>query len=118
MVLKKDIFVSLGKQLKDIGSLHFLGYIFSRAQLKAHMSVIRKNSFKWNGFIDGLKSGFEKEVKSDQFFQELPGFAALVKIDYKLLLEKAKEGNCETFVSCLLQFSQEETLLLEKLQDQ
>ena len=63
---KKGHLKSLGAGLKGIGTLHFLGYIFSNPELRAHMKTIRKSSLKWDGFLDGLKPGFETAYKSNK----------------------------------------------------
>lgn len=100
---KKGHLKNLGKQLRGIGCLQFLGYIFTKDELKLHMKAIQNSSFKWSGFMDGLKPGFEKEAKSNKLFEELPGFAATVHADYNKLLTKAKEGDWDEFVKTLIE---------------
>ena len=82
---KKSHLKSLGQGLKGIGSLHFLGYILNSEELKMHMKAIRKSSFKWDGFMDGLKPGFESALKSNK------------------LLISAQEHNWDEFVAILVE---------------
>ncbi|MBM3193246.1 MAG: hypothetical protein FJZ59_03320 [Chlamydiae bacterium] len=100
---KKAHLKELGQGLKGIGCLHFLGYIFKHKELRAHMKTIQKSSFKWNGFMEGLKPGFERSLKSSELLQELPSFAALTKVDHEKLLAKAKESNWDEFVGILVE---------------
>lgn len=103
--LKKGHLKELGQGLKGIGCLHFLGYIFNHKELKAHMKTIQKSSFKWNGFMEGLKPGLERALKSKELLEELPSFAALTKVDYEKLLTRAKESNWDEFVGILVEAS-------------
>jgi hypothetical protein len=104
---KKGHLKELGHGLKGIGCLHFLGYIFNNKDLRAHMKTIQKSSFKWNGFMEGLKPGFERALKSNQLIEDLPSFAALTKSDYQKLLTKAKESNWDEFVGILVEATPE-----------
>ncbi len=99
---KKSHLKSLGKQLHGIGCLHFLGYIFSKDELKGYMKAVQNSSFKWSGFMDGLKPGFERESKSGQLLEDLPGFAALTGADYNKLSEEAKKQDWDKFVAVLV----------------
>lgn len=100
---KKGHLKSLGQGLRGIGSLHFLGYILSNEELRSHMKTIRKSSFKWDGFMDGLKPGFERELKSNKLIEDLPSFAALTKADHQKLLVRAQEHNWDEFVAILVE---------------
>jgi hypothetical protein len=93
---------SLGKQLSGLGPLQFLAYIFLNEELTHYMKHIRKSSFKWNGFIDGLKGGLTKEADSNKLFSQLPGFSKLVQVQYETLEPSAKSRNWEEFVSVII----------------
>ncbi len=103
---KKSHLKELGSNLKGIGPLHFLGYIFTSNDLKAHMKTIHQSSMKWRGFLDGLKPGFEREFKSNQLLQDLPGFADLVKMDVNKLVQEAKKENWDRFVEIMVEASE------------
>ncbi len=75
---KKGHLKALGAGLRGIGTLHFLGYIFSKEELRSHMKTIRKSSLKWDGFLDGLKPGFETAYKSKKLMEELDGFVTVL----------------------------------------
>ncbi len=100
---KKGHLKALGQGLRGIGSLNFLGFILINEELKGHMRTIRKSSFKWDGFMDGLKPGFERELKSNKLVEDLPAFAALAKVDPQQLLVKAEAHNWDEFVAILIE---------------
>ncbi len=100
---KKSHLKELGSNLKGIGPLHFLGYVFTNNDLKAHMKTIHQSSMKWKGFLDGLKPGFEREFKSNLLMQELPGFADLVKMDLSKLVQEAKKEDWNRFVEVMVE---------------
>ena len=97
---KRSHLKELGHGLKGIGSLHFLGYIFSHSELIAHMKTIHKSSLKWNGFMDGLKPGFERDPA--KLLEEIPAFAKLVGADSSKLEAAAKERKWDDFVATLI----------------
>ena len=99
---KKSHLKALGKQLKGVGSLNFLGFIFSRSDLKMHMTTIQRSSLKWDGFIDGLKPGFEHDTQSGKLSEDLPGFAVFVGADYNRLSTDVQKKDWEGFVSSLI----------------
>jgi hypothetical protein len=103
---KKSHLKELGSNLKGIGPLHFLGYVFTNNDLKAHMKTIHQSSMKWKGFLDGLKPGFEREFKSNQLMQDLPGFADLIKMDVNKLVHEAKKEDWNRFVEVMLEASE------------
>ncbi len=99
---------ALGKQLNGVGPLQFLAYIFSSEELTDHMKNIRKSSFKWNGFIDGLKTGLTKEADSNKLYIDLPGFAKVVQVEYQELESPAKARNWEDFVTVIIHVKSEQ----------
>ena len=99
---KRSHLQSLGKKLKGIGSLNFLGYIFSQAGLKGHMAEIYKSSAKWDGFIKGFQKDFAKEADTAEFRKELPAFAAYVRANYAELSVNAQNKDAAAFVETLL----------------
>ncbi len=99
---KKNHLRSLGKQLDGLGALHFLGYIFSRADLKKHMVAIHTSPLKWGGFMDGIKPGLTREANSKELFEKLPGFATMVKVDHEPLKQMAEKQDWEGFVAFLV----------------
>ncbi len=93
---------ALGKKIDGIGSLQFLGYIFSQEKLKKHMINIRKSSMKWNGFMDGIKPGLNKIEETKELYVDLPGFASTLKVATDPLVKKAEERDWNGFVSYLV----------------
>lgn len=100
---KKNHLKELGKKINDIGSLQFLGYIFSRPDLKKHMANIRKSSMKWNGFMDGVKPGLSKIEANNELYATLPAFCEKLKVKTDPLKKKAQEKDWNGFVAYLIQ---------------
>lgn len=100
---KRNHLKALGKKIDGIGSLQFLGYIFSRDDLKKHMANIRRSSMKWNGFMDGVKPGLSKIEASKELYSDLPGFANSLNIDTQPLVKRAEKRDWNGFVSYLIQ---------------
>ena len=105
---------ALGKQLSGVGPLQFLAYIFSNEELTNHMKNIRKSSFKWSGFIDGLKLGLTKEAESNKLYVELPGFAKVVEVEYQELEAPAKAKNWDEFVAVIIQLKSDKHVASSK----
>lgn len=99
---KKGHLKELGKQLKGLGPLQFLGYIFSHPKLKAQMRSIYKSSFKWKGFVDGMVPGLARDSADQKFYEDLKGFAKHLNVDYETLANKAKSQDWEAFVLFIL----------------
>ena len=100
---KKGHLKALGRKLDGVGPLQFLGYIFSKDSLKAHMKSIRKSSMKWNGFMDGLKPGLNREASTKELHEKLPAFAQIVKVRVEPLKVKADDRDWNGFVSYLVE---------------
>lgn len=100
---KKNHLKALGKKINGVGTLQFLGYIFTRDDLKKHMANIRKSSMKWNGFMDGVKPGLNKIEASKELYSDLPGFAKTLNVKTDPLVKKAEEKDWNGFVSYLIQ---------------
>lgn len=99
---KKNHLKALGKQLDGIGPLQFLGYIFSHEDLKLQMVNIKKSSMKWNGFIDGLKPGLNREAATKELYENLPGFATTLKVQLDPLKNLAENKDWDGFVAYLV----------------
>ena len=93
---------ALGKKLGDVGAMQFLGYIFTQQHLSKYMKSIYSSSFKWNGFVDGLKPGLDKEADTNELFTMLPGFSKAVEVSYDPLLSKAKERDWPGFIAVMV----------------
>jgi hypothetical protein len=100
---KKSHLKELGSNLKGVGPLHFLGYIFSNDELKSHLKTIHQSSIKWKGFLEGLKPGFERELNSNELMDQIPAFATFVKVDANILIEEAKKGDWDRFVAVMVE---------------
>lgn len=99
---KKSHLKSLGDKLKGIGSLQFLGYIFTHTELKSLMREIQKSSVKWDGLLSGIKPGLEREANSQELFPKLRPFAKALNADYDKLLAEANNHNWDGFVQVLI----------------
>lgn len=99
---KKSHLEGLGKELRGVGPLQFLAYVFSEPTLAKHMCSIKASSFKWNGFIKGFIPSLKREYANRNLLNDLPGFAAFLSIPYDRLEKVAKEENWNEFVSILV----------------
>jgi len=100
--LKKSHLTHLGKKLHDVPPLQFLGWIFSNPSLRKHMRSIRKSSFKWHGFLKGLKPGLEALYHSKTRKEELLRFAHFLSVPAAPLIEKADKQDWQGFVEFLI----------------
>lgn len=99
---KKSHLEEIGRELRGVGPLHFLGYIFSRQDLKTHMKKIRKSSFKWNGFMKGLTPGMKRAYNNQTLMNRLPGFASYLKVSAEPLQKAAQQQDWHQFVEILI----------------
>lgn len=95
---KRGHLKALGQRLRHLGSLQFLGYIFSHDSLKMHMSSIRRSSAKWGGFVDGMVPGLNRDANADALNAILPSFAKFLNINADTLMQTAKKREWHAFV--------------------
>ena len=92
----------LSRQLRGMGSLNFLGYIFTHPELKENMQYIRNSGFKWNGFMESVRKGFEREKASGKIFGEIAGFANMMGVKESALNAFVQKSDWDGFVSYLI----------------
>lgn len=68
----------LGRNLQPVHPLRFLGYIFSKEELKNRMPKIKDNYFKWSEFTDGLFERLSKEADHHNLSRFIPGFVQMI----------------------------------------
>jgi len=105
---KKGYMDRLGDQIEyKVHPLRFVGHVFSDPQLKQCMVTVRRDRLKWRGFLGGKKDrGFVKnmrrEMKRDNVYPHLYGFARHLDIDYDRILEYVEREDYEGFVKFLI----------------
>jgi|JI9StandDraft_1071089.scaffolds.fasta_scaffold62884_3 hypothetical protein len=99
---KRSHLQALGSKLHKVAPLQFLGYIFTKEELKDCMKTISKSSLKWRGFTDGLKPGLNRAAEDQTLFKDLKGFCDFLNISYEPLLEIAEERDWHEFLSFLM----------------
>ena len=92
----------LSAKLRGMGSLNFLGYIFMDPELKSHMAAIRRSGFKWNGFMESVRKGFDREKASGKIFDEISGFATLLDVNAAVLKGYVAKDDWDGFVVYLI----------------
>ncbi len=102
LLFKRKHMNRLGDSVRHVPPIEFLGYIFSRPDLRNNMNEIRQSYFKWSNFIDGLAENIERELYSGRLMSELEEFALLVDRDVRELENAAQERNWNRFVQILL----------------
>ena len=82
LAFKKNHLESLGDEIhKNVAPCEFLSYIFGDEKLAHQMGIIRRSSFKYNHFIEGLQANLVKESEASCFEQKVKIFAKHLKID-------------------------------------
>ena len=80
------------KTLADISTSH----------LKTCMQKIRKSSFKWDGFIDGLSKKMRDESSHDNLEKYVPGFSEYLAINPDSVMHYISKHDWEGLVRFLL----------------
>lgn len=88
----------LGEQLNELTPLEFLAGIFSQPHLARYMREIRRSTYKWYGFMDGMHSKLKFEIEQHRLIEELPAFAAFLGIDSAPLLSAAYQRDWDLLV--------------------
>lgn len=91
-----------GKQIEMVHPMRFLGSIFSSHQLRSGMHDIKKNSFKWDGFMAGLERRMKEESHKDNLMRYVPGFAAHVHADPHKVAYYVRHRNWEGLLRYLM----------------
>lgn len=70
----------LGDQVRHVHPLKFLGFIFSKPELKGHFKLILTDYFKKSNFIDGLAPALNNEVRTGKIKNYLDDFCKEVNV--------------------------------------
>lgn len=100
---KKTHLEGLGKELRGVGPLQFLAYVFSDKALQKHMRSIKSSSFKWNAFVKGIAPGLKRDLANGSLLRDLPAFSQFMSVPYEPLEKAAKDQNWDLFVSTVLE---------------
>ena len=93
----------LSKNLKGMGSLNFLGFIFTHSNFLEHLRVIADSSWKFNGFMGSVRKGFDREKANGSLWIDIPGFAELLSVDAAKLVKFANKSQWDELVQYLVE---------------
>ena len=92
-----------GRNIANVPTLQFLGYIFSNPTLKSYMQRMRGNKWKWDEHMfPGIQKGLQSQYNSGALPAQLEGFARYVGVDYQALKTQMDHQNWTEFVAILL----------------
>ena len=98
LLLDKKDMEKMGKQIRHVHPMRFIGYILSDGTLRKHLSSISHNHFKWSGFMDGFKDRMKEEAKKGQLKPFLSGFSSLLNVDPSSIVSFIERGDYEGLV--------------------
>lgn len=102
LLLEKRDMESKGRQINHVHPLRFIGYVFSEPRLKRAMKVIKKNPFKWDGFINGFAGRMREEGARNNLARFIPGFAEHLQVDPAEVGPFIQRGDCDGLVRFLI----------------
>ncbi|MGE5196064.1 MAG: hypothetical protein ACM3JI_01890 [Anaerolineae bacterium] len=91
-----------GKRINHVHPLRFLAFIFGDPQLKSCMHQIRKSSFKWDHFVDGLAKRLKEESENNTLLPYLPGFCNYLNLNIADVASIVHNHHWESLVRYLL----------------
>lgn len=91
-----------GKKIDHVHPLRFMGVILSSHMLKDCARTIRKSSFKWDALIDGFSRKMREQMRNNNVYPYLPGFAQAVGTTPERLMPYLQNGDYEGMVKSLL----------------
>jgi|688.fasta_scaffold712945_2 hypothetical protein len=100
--LKEPKLKEISKKLKGMGSFNFLGYIFIHPELKSQMLPIEDSMFKFNAFMNSVKKGFDRDKANGTLYEQISGFADLVRVDAAKLKKYAEKSDWDGLVKYLI----------------
>jgi|GEM_PF-1724032 len=102
LALKKSSLEKKGKKIHHIHPFRFLGYVFSEPELKQSMHEIKKNHFKWNGFLDGYSKKMRNEATQHNLMPYVESFAGFLRVDSNEVAKFIQKKDYEGLVRFLL----------------
>ena len=92
-----------GDRVNHVHPFRFLECIFADDELKVCARNIQGKTWVWSGFLDGVITSFNEEIKVNNVRPEfLADFAAIVKVDVNHLLPAYHSHNWEHMVNVLI----------------
>ena len=91
-----------GDQIHHVHPMRFIGFILGDSQLRRCMKSIHKNSFKWNGFIEGYEKRMKEEYKAGNLNRFVPGLADYLDVDRNEIQYYISHKNYEGLVKHFL----------------
>jgi hypothetical protein len=102
LLFEKKKLEKLGKRINHVHPMKFLGTILGDPRLFHCLREIRKSTFKWEGFMDGLVRRMNEELSHNNIEKYIPGFAAFVHKDAKQIQDYIDRRDFEGMVISFL----------------
>ncbi len=93
LLLEKKTMEKKGEQIQPVHPLRFAGYVLTDPLLKRSMKSFSKNSFKWNGFLDGYEKRLREEKRAGTLDCYVPGLADLLEVDRSVIQRYINQEN-------------------------
>jgi hypothetical protein len=98
LLLEKKELEKIGRQIRPVHPLRFLGYICSDAALRSGLASIHSNHFKWTSFVDGFKDKMREEARKGQIAPYIFGFSHEVSVDPNVVAGFLSKGDYEGLI--------------------
>lgn len=102
LLYEKKKLERIGKKINHIHPMKFLGTILVDPRLVHNMHEIKKSSFKWEGFMDGLIHRMREEASRDNIKKYISGFSRSLGADVNRVTEYFDRGDYDGLVRFLL----------------
>lgn len=102
LLFEKKKLEKLGKRINHVHPMKFLGTILGDPRLFHCLREIRKSTFKWEGFMDGLVRRMNEELSHNNIEKYIPGFASFVNKDPNKIQEFIERRDFEGMVISFL----------------
>ena len=73
--LKKKELRKRGDKIQPVHPLRFISYVMGEGGLRSDMRKVKKSSYKWNNFMEGLSERLKRDAHQDNLNRYVPGFA-------------------------------------------
>jgi hypothetical protein len=98
LLLEKKELEKIGRQIRPVHPLRFLGYICSDPSLRSSLAAIHSNHFKWTSFVDGFKDKMREEARKGQIAPYIFGFSHEVSVDPNVVAGFLSKGDYEGLI--------------------
>ncbi len=108
LIRRKGEMERLGDRIEyKVHPLRFLGYIFASPKLKQYMVTVRRDPFKWRGFMGstkrrGVVKNMTREMKKRNILPHLRGFCHHVGADYERIFYYVEREDYHGMVKYLI----------------